>query len=102
MVDLWWSKRSFKQRKSWETVNEFARIIDDFFTQYGYKVNRLKIPNITGRQNWNYVKTVEAIVDGLNVPEKYIKEFERMLNNGITFWHNPSTLKDYSQSNNII
>ena len=82
--------------------NEFARIIDDFFTQYGYKVNRLKIPNITGRQNWNYVKTVEAIVDGLNVPEKYIKEFEGMLNHGVTFWHNPQTLKDYSQSNNII
>ena len=82
--------------------SEYAKIIDDYFSMFGYKILKTKIPNITGRQNWNYVKTVEAIVDGLNVPEKYIKEFERMLNNGITFWHNPATLKDYSQSNNII
>ena len=36
---------------------EYAKIIDDFFTMYGYQVNSLKVPNITGRTNWNYVKT---------------------------------------------
>lgn len=82
--------------------SEYARIIDNYFSMFGYKVSTKKIPNITGRQNWNYVQTVGAIVDGLNIPEKYIKEFEGMLNHGITFWHNPVTLKDYSQSNNII
>lgn len=38
---------------------EYARVIDNFFNMYGYKVNDVKIPNITGRLNWNYVKTVD-------------------------------------------
>lgn len=81
---------------------EFARIIDDFFSKFGYKVNRIKQPNIYGRQNWNYVKTVNAIVEADNVPEKYLEEYRQMLNSGITFWHNPATFLDYSQSNNIV
>ena len=81
---------------------EFARIIDDFFSKFGYKVNRIKQPNIYGRKNWNYVKTVDAIVEADNVPEKYLEEYRQMLNSGITFWHDPATFLDYSQSNNII
>lgn len=82
--------------------SEFARIIDDFFSKFGYKINRLKIPNITGRANWNYVKTIEAIVESETVPEKYLNEFKQMLNNGVTFWHNFATFKDYSQTNSIV
>ena len=82
--------------------SEFAKIIDDFFSKFGYKVNRIKQPNIYGRQNWNYVKTVNAIVEANNVPEKYLEEYRQMLNSGITFWHNPATFLDYSQSNNIV
>lgn len=81
---------------------EFAEILDNFFSTYGYKVNKMKVPNITGRTNWNYVKTIEAIVDSNNVPEKYLNEFKSMLNKGITFWHNFGTFLDYSQSNNIV
>ena len=36
---------------------EYLRIIDDYFTMFGYKTNLLKVPNITGRSNWNYVET---------------------------------------------
>lgn len=32
---------------------EYLQIIDDYFTRYGYKVNRIKVPNITGRTYWN-------------------------------------------------
>ena len=39
---------------------EFAEIIDNFFSKFGYKTLKNKVPNITGRSNWNYVKTVEA------------------------------------------
>ena len=81
---------------------EYAKIIDDYFSMFGYKINTLKVPNITGRTNWNFVKTIKANVDSTNVPEKYINEFKEMLNKGITFWHNPSTFMDYSQTNSII
>ena len=35
--------------------NEIAKVIDDYFSMYGYKINRVKLPNLTGRTNWNYV-----------------------------------------------
>lgn len=80
---------------------EFARIIDNYFSAYGYKVNQVKLPNITGRRNWNYVKTIGCYIDG-NVPQADLDEIKNMFNNGVTFWHNPSTFADYSQNNDII
>ena len=85
----------------WSIKSEFAKVIDKYFSMYGYKVNERKIPNITGRLNYNYVKTIDSIVESNVVPEKYLNEFKTMLNNGITFWHNYSTFMDYSQSNTI-
>lgn len=80
---------------------EYARIIDSFFTMYGYKVNTLKIPNITGRSNWNYVKTIGCNIVG-DIPQKDLQELKSMFDNGITLWHNASTFLDYSQTNNIV
>lgn len=82
--------------------SKYAKIIDGFFSMYGYKVTEVKVPNITGRLNWNYVKTIGAIVESSSVPDVYLNEFKDMLNKGITFWHNPSTFLDYSQSNSIV
>ena len=80
---------------------EYARICDNYFSMFGYKINRVKVPNITGRQNWNYVKTIGANIQG-DVPEEDINEIKDMFNRGITLWHNASTYLDYSQSNNIV
>ena len=35
---------------------EYARIVDQYFSMYGYKINQVAIPHTTGRANWNYVK----------------------------------------------
>ena len=78
--------------------NEYTKIIDDFFSMFGYKVNSVKIPNITGRPNWNYVKTIDANITA-NIPQNDLIEIKNMFNNGVTFWHNPSTFLDYSQNN---
>lgn len=80
---------------------EVARTIDDFFSMFGYKVSRVKVPNITGRRNWNYVKTVGCYIDG-DVPQADMQEIKDMFDKGITLWHNPSTFADYSQNNDII
>lgn len=81
--------------------SEYARIIDDYFSMYGYKVNVCKVPNINGRQNWNYVKTIDANIIG-DVPEDDIGEIKSYFDRGITIWHNPNTFLDYSQNNNIV
>ena len=80
---------------------EYSAIIDKFFDLYGYKVNIVKVPNITGRRNWNYVKTIDCNIEGY-IPQEDLAEIKGMFNNGVTIWHNPSTFLDYSQNNDII
>lgn len=80
---------------------EIARIIDNFFTMFGYKVNSVKVPNITGRRNWNYVKTDGCYIEA-DIPQNDLQEIKSMFDKGITFWHNPATFADYSQNNDII
>lgn len=80
---------------------EYAKIIDDYFSAYGYKVNSYKLPNVTGRTNWNFVKTIDANLTG-EIPQEDLQEIKDILNNGVTFWHNPATFLDYSQSNAIV
>ena len=80
---------------------EYAKIIDDFFSMYGYKVNRLGNVNIHKRLNWDYIKCIDVNIEG-NVPEKDLNSIRSLFNNGCTFWHNPSTFLNYSASNSII
>lgn len=80
---------------------EFAKRIDDYLSVFGYKVNEVKIPNTSGRTNWNYVKTIDCNFEG-DIPQMYLNKIKEIFNNGITLWHNASTFLDYSQSNNIV
>ena len=80
---------------------EYARVIDEYFTAFGYKTNRNKIPNITGRQNWNYVETENCNIIG-NIPQEDLDEIKSMFNSGVTIWHNTATFMDYSQNNPIV
>lgn len=100
--DIVWSK--LRSRFSFIPMSikpEYARCIDEFFSQYGYKCNRVKTPNITGRRNWNYVKTIGCYIDG-DIPQTDMEELKVLFDRGITFWHNPATFADYSQNNDII
>lgn len=80
---------------------EIAKIIDGYFDMFGYKVNEVKIPNVTGRTNWNFVKTQGCYIKA-DIPQEDLQEIKSMFDKGITFWHNPSTFMDYSQSNAIV
>ena len=80
---------------------EVAKICDDYLSMFGYQVNEVKIPNITGRTNWNYVKTIGCYIKA-DIPQDDLNEIKSLFDKGITFWHNPSTFMDYSQSNAIV
>ena len=80
---------------------EYAKMIDDFFTMYGYKVNRLALPNIHKRANWDYMKCIDVNLEG-DIPEKDLDKIRSLFNNGCTFWHNTSTFLNYSASNGIL
>lgn len=79
---------------------EYAKIIDDMFDMLGYRICRIKAPNITGRASWNFVKMQNAIVSG-DAPAFVLVEYEKRLNSGMTFWH-VDDIGNYSLSNNIV
>lgn len=80
---------------------EFARSIDNYFDMYGYKVNRVKTPNIKGRANWNYVKTIGAVALGDIDAADRIK-IGAILDKGITFWHDYLTMYNYTKANGVV
>lgn len=79
---------------------EFAEIIDNYFSMYGYATNRVKVPNVVGRKSWNYVKTVNMELRG-NIPVDDIAKIKSIFDNGVTFWHTDK-VGDYTQDNSII
>lgn len=80
--------------------NEFAKIVDGFFSMYGYQVDSVKIPNRTGRRNWNYVKMQNSCHRG-TVPASDMDKINSIYDAGITFWHT-SDVGNYSLDNSII
>lgn len=80
---------------------EYARCADNYLSMFGYATNRVKLPNRTGRRNWNYVKTIGCYIEA-DIPQDDLAEIKSMFDNGITIWHNPLYFADYSQNNDII
>lgn len=78
---------------------QFAEKIDEYFSMYGYKTNKLKLPNLDNRSEWNYVKTVGANITGANIPSDDLFALKQMFNDGVTFWHKPENYLDYTKNN---
>ena len=84
---------------------EFARIIDDYFTMYGYATNTVDIPNITSRPHWNYIKTINANILPASttcIPSDDLHRIRSVYDHGVTFWHNGDEIGDYSFDNSPI
>lgn len=79
---------------------EFARMIDDYFTMFGYAIRRVKKPNRSSRPHWNYVKTQGATITG-SVPSDDMRKICEIYNRGITFWKNGDEVGDYSLDNSV-
>lgn len=80
--------------------NEFAMIIDDYFSRFGYATKRTKIPNRSSRPHWNYVKTIGCTITG-SIPVDDAKSICTIYDNGITFWKNPSEVGNYGLDNSV-
>lgn len=86
---------------------EYARIIDDWFSRFGYKINRVKLPNQIGRTYWNYVKigAGENIGYSTNtdrsVPAASMEVINNIYRAGVTIWHNHANIGNYSLNNTI-
>lgn len=88
--------------------NEYARKIDKFLTRYGYTINSVAYPNMTHRQNYNYVQISKDDNigycnnhNGISIPSSVMASINNIYRNGVTIWNNHTNFGDYSVSNNI-
>ena len=84
----------------------YAEIIDNYFTLYGYAMNKSNIPRTHVRERFTYLKTVGCIVEG-SFPANMAQAIENVYNNGTRFWYLDGTgfknwpfVGDYIQPNN--
>lgn len=79
---------------------EYAKIIDNYFTMFGYKTCLVKVPEVNHRPYFWYTKTIDVSIDGA-IPNKDMQKIKDCYNNGITFWRATASIGDYSQDNSI-
>lgn len=77
---------------------QYAQMIDDFFTRYGYAIHKLDTPNVSSRPHWNYIKTVGCTATG-SVPADDMRKICQIHDNGITYWKNGDEIGNYSLDN---
>ena len=82
---------------------EYLERVDNYLTRFGYKIDKLETPNITGRKYWNYVEigATEEIGYG-SVPSKFMDIINNACRKGVTIWHNHSNVGNYSLNNSIV
>lgn len=78
--------------------SDYARMIDDYFTMFGYATRRVKVPNTHVRPHWTYTKTVGCMITG-SVPGGDAAEICRIHDNGITYWMSGDDVGNYSLDN---
>lgn len=81
---------------------EYLKIIDEYFTRYGYKSNRVKVPNLTGRSIFNYVEIGSNEMIGVgSLPSDYMTTINNCFRKGVTIWHDHANIGNYSLDNKI-
>lgn len=101
-VNFAFRKNTFTFKKM-SAKTEYLKIIDDYFTRFGYAIKKIDNPHLTGRRNWNYIEigSNENIGYG-DVPSSYMTEINNACRKGVTIWHNHENLGDYSLDNSIV
>jgi hypothetical protein len=80
---------------------EYAKIIDQYFSRYGYACRQNKVPNRNVRKNWTFTKTVDCTIKG-NVPSDDMATIKAIYNKGITFWRKPENVGDFTLDNSCL
>ena len=89
--------------KKMRAKTENLKVIDDYFTKYGYKTNRVKTPNITGRQNFNYIEIgSDSSIGYGEVPQIALEVINSVCKRGVTIWHNHNNIGNFSVNNSIV
>lgn len=90
------------QIKQFRLTPEYAFIIDNFFSVYGYRQNKIFVPNKKARPYYTFIKTKNMSCYG-QIPQEYIFKINSVFDNGVTFWRNTGDIVgnyDLARANN--
>ena len=79
---------------------QYAKMIDNYFTMYGYAEKCISRIHTHARPHWSYVKTVGCTATG-SIPSDDMKRIISIYDKGITFWMNPNEVGNYSLDNSL-
>ena len=100
---IWACNRNKFIFRQMRVKTEYLKIIDDYFTRFGYAIRCLETPNITGRRYWNYVEIGASEEIGYGeVPSKFMDTINNACRKGVTIWHNHANVGNYSLNNSIV
>lgn len=69
----------------------------------GYAIKCLELPNIVGRQYWNYIQIGNSEEIGYgDTPTNFMETINNACRRGITIWHNHSNVGNYNLNNSIV
>ncbi len=67
---------------------------------FGYKVNKLKIPEFNSRTYWNYIKIAEGENIGYGaIPSNAMDIINGFFRSGVSIWHNHENLGNFALAN---
>lgn len=78
-----------------------AKIVDDYFTLFGYAINAIKTPAIRTRPHWNYIKTCGLNMAAQNVPADYVRKIKAIHDQGVTYWKVHDEIGNYALDNTV-
>ena len=91
---------------------DYAKVIDDFFTRFGYAIRALAVPIRNARPRWTYLKTIGCTVSVYaggqtisgGVPADDLKKIVSIYDAGITWWRyrQDMDLGNYSLDNSPV
>lgn len=84
--------------KDMQIQPQYAKIIDDYFSFFGYAQRQVMIPNRNARPHWTYLKTRNCNING-DAPSDDLEKLVSIYDKGITFWNNYAEVGNYSLNN---
>ena len=73
--------------------SEYAKMLDDYLSRYGYKTLRYKIPNISTRSTFNYLQiSNDSVIGTGDVPAESMSIINNIARRGVTIYQNHSLI----------
>lgn len=80
-------------------TEEYAKRLDKYFDMFGYKMNKVAVPNLHARPKYTYIKTIKCSVHGY-LPSDAARKIEQIFDGGIRFWDTSATFGSFDHSVN--